>query len=472
MRRVGSHDRRVSRSTATYCAVSLVAHALFLLAVNTWALNRTPPRSSTQPMQSASRQQAASPSPSCEADAALGTAAQLLYCATPLGRQAECMSRVLDHFSASRITCNAVAFPTEVALVDAKVLDRIEPEPLLELLTPIERKKFEEAQKEAIEQRFRQEQKKQEQKKRNQQVVEITRPTVEEEPEDAQYVSEYNSRVERQTVARGSTEEMVERPENQALDVKKQPREAVISEIPKTPTATADPDKPEGRGGLAMRGPEGPEQDRQLEQPAVKGGAVDGSDGPVSDNAIVASRGDGPSSVEKAEARQAGGGSEGGGRPLVPDLRPTEDILERAAGGGSVDHLENVASGETTALSSKRWKYATFFNRMKRRVGQNWHPAQVYARRDPKGNVYGQRDRITYLQISLDPSGTIARIHVLRSSGVDFLDDEAMRAFRAAHPFPNPPRGLVDSKSQLITFTFGFHFELGKPRGWKIFRQQ
>jgi TonB family protein len=109
---------------------------------------------------------------------------------------------------------------------------------------------------------------------------------------------------------------------------------------------------------------------------------------------------------------------------------------------------------------------------MKRRVAQNWHPDRAYLRRDPSGNVYGRRDRITYLQVSLDPQGGISKIHILKSSGVDFLDDEAVRAFQAAQPFPNPPQGLVDEGSRMITFTFGFHFEIGQQSRWKIFRHR
>src|SRR5690606_37288437 len=114
---------------------------------------------------------------------------------------------------------------------------------------------------------------------------------------------------------------------------------------------------------------------------------------------------------------------------------------------------------------------AGFFNHMKRQVAQSWHPDVVRIRRDPTGNVYGNRDRVTILQVSLTPTGAVSRIHVLQLSGVGFLDDEAERAFRAAQPFPNPPSGLVDGDSNLITFSFGFHFQIGGSRSsWRVFR--
>jgi TonB family protein len=63
----------------------------------------------------------------------------------------------------------------------------------------------------------------------------------------------------------------------------------------------------------------------------------------------------------------------------------------------------------------------------------------------------------------------LAGVIVADKSGVSFLDDEAINAFRLAQPFPNPPQGLVD-ENQLITFHFGFHFEIGDRANWKIFR--
>jgi TonB family protein len=137
-----------------------------------------------------------------------------------------------------------------------------------------------------------------------------------------------------------------------------------------------------------------------------------------------------------------------------------------------VDDVQDAEEGDFTALNSRKWKYATFFNRMKRQVAQNWHPDVVYLRRDPTGNIYGTRDRLTILQVSLKPNGSVAKIYVAKQSGVDFLDDEAVRAFREAQPFPNPPAGLVDARSNLITFSFGFHFAIGDPGRWKVFRYQ
>ena len=106
-------------------------------------------------------------------------------------------------------------------------------------------------------------------------------------------------------------------------------------------------------------------------------------------------------------------------------------------------------------------------------MAQSWHPDVVYGMHDPSGNVYGSKDRVTVLQVSLTPTGSVAKVYVVKASGVEFLDDEAERAFREAQPFPNPPSALVDARSNMITFSFGFNFQIGGDRStWRVFRQQ
>src|SRR5438445_1824625 len=115
-----------------------------------------------------------------------------------------------------------------------------------------------------------------------------------------------------------------------------------------------------------------------------------------------------------------------GGRAGPPlDLTPKVDALQRAIGkgSGSMDYLKDVDDGESTALNSKKWAHAAFFNRVKRQVADQWHPEVVYVRHDPSGNVYGVKDRVTVLRVHLKPDGKLAAWTVLQSSGVDFLDD-------------------------------------------------
>ena len=218
-----------------------------------------------------------------------------------------------------------------------------------------------------------------------------------------------------------------------------------------------------------MRSP-GTDRPSEIASDARHRGEASGVDA-VAPGGLRSRRGDGMIDQREVvpDPQRGDGGGGGGGVPRV-DLRPSRERLERAVGGGSVDHLSDVADGDETSLNTRQWVHATFFNRMKRRVHQSWDPVSIWRRHDPTGKVYGLRTRVTRVRVSLKPSGELAKVIVVQPSGVELLDDEAMRAFRAAAPFPHPPGALVGDDG-LITFDFGFHLEVdGGRTEWKIFR--
>jgi TonB family protein len=141
-------------------------------------------------------------------------------------------------------------------------------------------------------------------------------------------------------------------------------------------------------------------------------------------------------------------------------LMPSQAQLARAIGTGTSDALPDVDEGDETALNSKKWRFATFFNRVKHQVEEHWHPAEVYRRRDPSGAIYGRTNRLTIVRVKLKPDGKLANLELEQPSGLEFLDDEALQAFREASPFPNPPHQLIEAGEGLINFRFGFLFEL------------
>ena len=105
---------------------------------------------------------------------------------------------------------------------------------------------------------------------------------------------------------------------------------------------------------------------------------------------------------------------------------------------------------------------------MKRQVAEHWHPDEVYRQRDPTGAVYGRRNRYTELRIQLKPDGRLSNVALAQPSGLEFLDDEAVEAFKEAEPFPNPPRQLIENGT--INFGFGFLFDLNGPPQMRWFR--
>lgn len=148
----------------------------------------------------------------------------------------------------------------------------------------------------------------------------------------------------------------------------------------------------------------------------------------------------------------------------------TRKALQDALGQhGSLDDIDKkIEEGGEEVVESKRWAFASFFNRVRNGIAQHWHPEPLHAANDPDGRKYGTKTRRTKLHVSLNPDGSLNRVRLEDSCDIDYLDEEAIRAVRTAAPFVNPPAGLVDPRSGLIEFGFGFIFEFGGES--RIFR--
>lgn len=158
------------------------------------------------------------------------------------------------------------------------------------------------------------------------------------------------------------------------------------------------------------------------------------------------------------------------GLPGVSNLLPSPAVLDKISGAAANDHLGDVDEGEGTYLNTKEWKYASFFNRVKQSVGMHWNPGAPLRQRDPTGNIYGGRDRYTVLNVTLTDHGQVKEIFVEKSSGLDFLDLEAIKSFERAQPFPNPPPGLITADAN-VRFSFGFFLEMSGQPKMRLFRQ-
>jgi hypothetical protein len=292
------------------------------------------------------------------------------------------------------------------------------------------------------------------------QVVDLARPRDERRPDEARFAAEYDSWVEKETKRYGK------------FDPSAQQRRAGETDPAKSsPALTPNPSEfPPSPGPLAMRSP-ADERRSALTRPQY-GEMANESPQAGSDERM-------PSDDPEGAFSRAGGGSprlrgsearEGGGQPGLYGLLPTEEQIARSVGSGTQDHLEGIDDGAETALNAKRWVYATFFNRVKERVRDHWKPAEEYQRRDPTGRIYGAEDRYTLLQVALKADGSLAKVSVVHTCGLDFLDDTAVEAFKEAQPFINPPRKLVEDGHGMVSFAFGFYFEVsGAPR-MKLFR--
>jgi TonB family protein len=162
---------------------------------------------------------------------------------------------------------------------------------------------------------------------------------------------------------------------------------------------------------------------------------------------------------EQPEKRQAKSKVAEGALPTLGDLKPKFrqsmqrqfDDIPRGQGGDvskTNDHLKNVDNGFETMLNSREFVYYTYYQRIRGQIRQYWEPSirakvrKVFAE---GRSIASTRDHITRVIIVLDRNGALQKVQVVGESGVRDLDDAAVDAFRAAEPFPNPPKGLIET---------------------------
>lgn len=328
------------------------------------------------------------------------------------------------------------------------------------------RKILAELEKEREKQEAEELKKEQEAKQAPGQVVDIAKPREEKRPDNARFAAEHDSSVEKETKKYGRFDQRARQGDSTGDATQSRPATSASQ-------ATAPSAGSSNPGALAMR------------RPAARAAApTSGPPGPPAPPVLAQ-----PGEVVEAPAEQGGelaqpgrlaspppGGAPSAGAPPAPSspsnpaLAPSPQQLARAIGSGTQDHLKDIDDGEQTALNAKKWKFASFFNRVKQQVREHWRPAEQYRRRDPTGAIYGQKDRYTLLRVQLTPEGKLANVALEMPSGIEFLDDEAIEAFKLAQPFPNPPKQLVEEGSGTISFRFGFFFELAGAPKMKIFR--
>ncbi|MFP5519318.1 MAG: TonB family protein [Bdellovibrionia bacterium] len=113
------------------------------------------------------------------------------------------------------------------------------------------------------------------------------------------------------------------------------------------------------------------------------------------------------------------------------------------------DYLRDVDQGLETLLNTREFKYYSYYNRIRKQLSQHWE-GEVRARlsklfKEGRAPAATNQDRITKVIVVLNQAGTLVKVQILSDSGVRDLDEAAIEAFRAAAPFPNPPKGLIES---------------------------
>jgi TonB family protein len=126
--------------------------------------------------------------------------------------------------------------------------------------------------------------------------------------------------------------------------------------------------------------------------------------------------------------------------------------------------LEPVIDHPPDAGYSEDGPYAPFFGRVRTQLLEYWRPKSLYDSPDHGASVYGSRNRYTEVRLKLAPDGRLESVTIVRPSGLELLDDEAIAAVENAQRFPPPPPQLIDADG-LVTFRFGFFYDVGSGAG-------
>jgi TonB family protein len=127
----------------------------------------------------------------------------------------------------------------------------------------------------------------------------------------------------------------------------------------------------------------------------------------------------------------------------------------------SDDYLPDTEEGAQTLLNTKEFVYYSYFMRVKDQLRSHWNPKirqniQVLYAKDR--NIANANIKATSIRVTLNKSGYLEKIELLKTSGYQELDVAAIQAFRSAAPFLNPPPGLLE-KDKRIRIVWDFILE-------------
>ncbi len=281
--------------------------------------------------------------------------------------------------------------------------------------------------------------KKKEDSKPKGQIVDIAKPKIEKKPAESRFLSEFDSAVEKETVAANHDDNIKVRGEKlkKQLAKKAENVNAESDESMAVPLQANNNEKNE------------PAKEQKIKKGELKG--FEGTDGNYAAGKEKEVAGKITAKDDKDEEGRVNVGGRWIPKKLLPYLNGTDAVLMSP----SNDFLEDVKKGNETYLNTKKFLYAAYFNKMKSAVSRNWSPGTAIIVNDPMGTMYGRKDRFTKLRVFISSKGKLVKAKVITSSGVDFLDREAINAFKMAAPFAPPPEVLLNEDKQL-EIQFGF----------------
>lgn len=266
------------------------------------------------------------------------------------------------------------------------------------------------------------------------QIVDIARPEIEKEPEESRFLSKFNSSVRKQTKS-----DFDKNISQRARKLKKK-----LSK--KSTDVNID------NSSQIISGPNRKTVSQLIKQ--VKKGHLKGLEG--KNGNYNQGKKEAVSGLLNAKNKKDVKGNEMiGGHSIPKKFLPYLNGDDVYLASPSNDYLKKIEKDKETKLNTKRFIYAAYFNKIKQAIYKHWTPTYVMMINDPKQHIYGKKNRYTKLKVMVAKNGAVNKISVITSSGIDFLDREAINAFKMAAPFHNPPEALLNEQEEL-EIQFGF----------------
>jgi protein TonB len=108
----------------------------------------------------------------------------------------------------------------------------------------------------------------------------------------------------------------------------------------------------------------------------------------------------------------------------------------------------NERASGPISLNTKDPLYVSYFNKIKQTIEQHWEYPEMALR-------YGLQGRLA-LEFTINGGGQLEGLRLIRSSGSQLLDEEALRAIKAAAPFPPIP-AWIKPIPLLISASMEYH---------------
>jgi len=130
--------------------------------------------------------------------------------------------------------------------------------------------------------------------------------------------------------------------------------------------------------------------------------------------------------------------------PVLSELIPSYDNIVRQMPEAQPER--DIEEGDEISLNTTEFKYLSYFSKLKDRIQMVWRYPEA-------AKVTGLQGRLV-LKFVLNRDGSLRELRVVKSSGIDILDDAAIKAIRRAAPFYAIPKNLGDVLSIVANFEY------------------